>query len=320
MFAVPNIVLTECLPDSLTPSENPVRDLTYIAEENPTRDVTAHRMVSKPTVLREGLSEGLQQEPCFLGAAFKQGIALLLTELEMRVLSPHEAQELWSAGKVLQTLTISPQTKQISEAELSQRPVLMLFKKENTPRGAYKRLYSLLELSKPVPKPRMISSHQPIKQSPLMEALRRGIETGDGAVMFWHTDECKTQQSTLNSSSVDSVTNRRRTTQEARLSTYKRLDSLEETIRELENTLIEIGGRPTADDLYAETTITSQRTSEAKKPPVPPKPSIQVHFLLLLREHFFCFISLLCFFSASVCWDFPLQASDVCALIRLKIS
>lgn len=296
MFAVPHIVLTECLPDSLTPSENPVRNLTTrIAEESPTRDVTAHRVVFRPTVLREGLSKGPQQERCLLDADFKQEVTLLLTELEMRVLSPHEAQELWCTGKVLHTLTISPQTKQVSEAELGQRPVLLRFTTENTPRDAYRLLYSLLELSEPVPKPRMKSSQQPSKQSSLMEALRRGMETGDGAVMFQHTDEFKTQQSTLDNSSVDSLTSRRRMTQEARLSTYKRLDSLEETIRELENTLIEIGGRPTANSLYTETSVTSQRTSEAKKPPVPPKPSIQVTYCRCVN-----FVASFLFFASSL--------------------
>lgn len=305
MSALPHIVLTECLPASPSPSQSPVRDLAnYLVEENPTRDVTGHRVVYKPPVLREGLSGGcaLQQEEYLLDGRFKQEMALLLTERELRVVSPHEAQQLWRTGKVLQTLTISSQTKQISEAELSERPVLMLFQKENTPRDAYKLLHSLVELSKPVPKPRMRFSHQPSQQSSLIEALKRGMETGDGTV-FLLSDGIKTQQSSLDGSSVDSLVSRRRTTPDVRLSTYERLDSLEETIRELENTLIEIGGHPTADDLYAETTTTSlmtgSLTSETKKPPVPPKPSsIQVHCFLLL---------LLCEFSA----PFPLFASSL---------
>ncbi|XP_013878927.1 SRC kinase signaling inhibitor 1 [Austrofundulus limnaeus] len=312
LSAVPHIVLTECLPAALAPSQSPRRDLAnYLVEESPTRDVSGHHVVYKPTVLREGLSGecALQQEEYLLDGNFKQKMALLLTERELRVVSPHEAQQLWRTGKVLQTLTVSSQTKPISEAELSERPVLMLFRKESTPRDAYKLLHSLLELSKPVPKPRVKCSHQPSQQSSLLEALERGMETGDSTVMFL-TDESKTQQSSLDGSSVDSLVSRRRMTPDVRLSTYKRLDSLEETIRELENTLIEIGGHPTADDLYTEATRTSPRTgsltSETRKPAVPPKPSsIQVHCFLLPRE-FSAPLPLFCFFSAGVFWNFTL--------------
>lgn len=291
MSAVPRIVLTECLPASLAPSQSPMSDLAnHLMEENPTRDVTGHRVVCKPTVLREGLAGGcaLQQEKYLLDGSFKQEMALLLTERELRVVSPHEAQQLRRTGVVLQTLTVSSQTEQISEAELSERPVLMLFKKENNPKDAYKLLHSLLELSKPVPKPRMKFSHQPSQRRSLTEALKRGMETGEGTVMLL-ADEIKTQQSSLDGSSADSLVSRRRSTPDVRLSAYKRLDSLEETIRELENTLIELGGHPTADDLYAEATRTSPRTSsltsETKRPPVPPKPSsIQVHCFLPLCE------------------------------------
>jgi len=212
----------------------------------------------------------------------------------MRVVSPSETQELMTMGKVLQTLTISPQTKEVPEAKLNERPVLLRFRKEKTVTEAYKLLYSLLELCKPVPKPRIKSFHQPGQQSSLMEALRRGIVTGESKLTLQHIAEIKIQQSALesNGSSVSSLT---RDKEDVRLSTYKRLDSLEETIRELENTLIEISGHPTTEDLYTETTVNSasvQRTgsltSETKKPPVPPKPpsfspaSFQVHCLLVL--------------------------------------
>uniref|UniRef100_A0A3B4V0A2 SRC kinase signaling inhibitor 1 n=1 Tax=Seriola dumerili TaxID=41447 RepID=A0A3B4V0A2_SERDU len=88
-------------------------------------------------------------------------------------------------------------------------------------------------------------------------------------------------------SSPDSLASRMRTTEDVRRSTYRRLDSLEETIRELENTLIEISGHPTAEQLYTETAIksapaqvTGSPTSETKKPPVPPKPSSSVGKIL----------------------------------------
>ncbi|XP_069004811.1 sickle tail protein-like [Embiotoca jacksoni] len=211
----------------------------------------------------------------------------------MRVVSPLEAQELRrTAGEVLQTLIISPQTKEVSEVQLSERPVLVLFREEKTVREAYKLLYSFLESSKPVPKPRLKSSHHPGLQGSLLEALRRGMETGDYMLTLEHTDEVKmtpeAQQSLVNrtpessgsTSCVDSLASRRRASQDVRRSTYRRLDSLEETIRELENTLIEIGGHPTTEELYTETTTmstpvrtTGSPTSETKKPPVPPKPT-----------------------------------------------
>lgn len=189
------------------------------------------------------------------------------------MLSPQEVQELRTTGGVLQTLTVSPQTKEVSEAQLAERPLLVLFKSEMNVREAYKLLYSLLGLSKPVPKPRIKSSQQPAQQNYLIDALRRGMESGDGMLMLQHTADTQ--------SSAHSPAGKSR---DVRLSTYKRLDSLEETIRELENTLIEISGFPNPELLYVDS-IPSQRpdrlTADAKKPPVPPKPpSIQVDRLL----------------------------------------
>ncbi|XP_041824511.1 SRC kinase signaling inhibitor 1 isoform X3 [Melanotaenia boesemani] len=284
---VPHIVLTECLPTSPSTLEDPVRDLANDhIEETPTEDSTDHDKILKTSISRERHSKGSeslpQQELCVLNRDFKQEVALLLTDLEMRVVSPGEAQELMTTGKILQTLTISPQTQKVSEAELRERPVLVLFWKEKTAAEAYKLLLSLLEWPKPVPKPRIKSSHHPVQQSLLMEALRKGIESGESRLTFKHATEIKMQQSTLesNGSSVSNLTNQRRATQDVRLNAYKRLDSLEETIRELENTLIEISGHPTAELFYTETTSRStpaQRTGgltlETKKPPVPPKPT-----------------------------------------------
>uniref|UniRef100_A0A673X6U6 SRC kinase signaling inhibitor 1 n=1 Tax=Salmo trutta TaxID=8032 RepID=A0A673X6U6_SALTR len=74
--------------------------------------------------------------------------------------------------------------------------------------------------------------------------------------------------------------------EDIRSSTYSRLDSLDETIRELENTLLELSGHPTTVHLSPRTLPTDTAlsdgpdpaqtpgtsTSETKKPPVPPKP------------------------------------------------
>lgn len=223
----------------------------------------------------------------------KEEVALLLTELEVRVLSPFEAQELSRAtGDALQTLTISSQTNEVPEVQLSRRPLLVLLREEKTVRDAYRLLHSLLESSKPLPKPRIKSSLHSGQQSSLAEALRRGIETGDRVLTLQYNTDInppEVQQRSVNSGSAVSVDNKsqRETGEDVRRSTYRRLDSLEETIRELENTLIEISGHPTAERLYTETPTTScpSPTSETKKPPVPPKPpsfspaSIQVHLL-----------------------------------------
>ncbi|XP_069570799.1 uncharacterized protein [Brachyistius frenatus] len=291
LSSVPHIVLTKCLPGSPTTSKDPVRDLARL-EESPSRDWSGHHTAYRNLTSGERHSEGFERLPHW-EQEFKQEVALLLTELEMRVVSPLEAQELRrTAGEVLQTLIISPQTKEVSEVQLSERPVLVLFREEKTVREAYKLLYSFLESSKPVPKPRLKSSHHPGLRGSLLEALRRGMETGDYMLTLEHTDEVKmtpeAQQSLVNrtpessgsTSCVDSLASQRRASQDVRRSTYRRLDSLEETIRELENTLIEIGGHPTAEELYTETTTmstpvrtTGSPTSETKRPPVPPKPT-----------------------------------------------
>ncbi|XP_041813542.1 SRC kinase signaling inhibitor 1 [Chelmon rostratus] len=297
---VPQIVLTECLPASSTVSEDPVRDLANDpAQESPSRDWTGHNNVHQTQISKESDSFGSppQREQCHYKAdvELKQRVALLLTELEVRVLSPVEAQEFSrTTGEGLQTLTISPQTKEVSEAQLSDRPLLVLLREEETVREAYRRLRSLLESSKPMPKPRIKSPLHSVRQSSLLEALRRGIETGDRVLTLQHSTEIKTisnvQQNSMNTtikpsgsaSSFDSLSDQsqRKLREDIRHSTYRRLDSLEETIRELENTLIEIGGHPAVDPLYSEATtksspvqMTGSPTSENRKPPVPPKPS-----------------------------------------------
>ncbi|XP_047427174.1 SRC kinase signaling inhibitor 1 isoform X4 [Mugil cephalus] len=291
---VPHIVLTECLPSS-SPSEDPVRDLANNpVSESPSRDWTGHRSVYESVVSSERHLQGFESPPqrdqCCLDKEREQEVALLLTELEMRVVSPHKARELSRTG-VLQTLTISPEMEEASKVRLSERPLLVLFGEKKTAREAYKLLYSLLESSKPVPKPRVMSSHHPDPHRSLLKTLRRGIETGDSILKLQPTAEIK-RTPQVNESSVSSTpecsesdgsveqpvsASRLRRTEDVRHSTYKRLDSLEETIRELENTLIEISGHPAPEFLYTQTTTAAQGpacvTSEAKKPPVPPKPS-----------------------------------------------
>uniref|UniRef100_A0A3B5PNA0 SRC kinase signaling inhibitor 1 n=1 Tax=Xiphophorus maculatus TaxID=8083 RepID=A0A3B5PNA0_XIPMA len=269
---VPHIVLTECLPNSLTAAENSVRDLAnYPVQDNPAHNLCNQHMVHKNVFSRGIPSEGSK---CVLKQ--DQEISLLLTDMEMRWVSPHKVQELKSID--LKTLTISVQNKDISEAQLNERPVLIIFREGNTLKDTYRLLYSLLESSNPVPKPRLRSFHQHTQQQSLMEALRRGIETGDDVLTFQHADDVRIQQSNCDSKSSSS--SQSRMTKEVRLSTYQRMESLEETIRELENTLIEISSHPTRETLYTESatrSIPAQRTgslmSETRRPPVPPKPA-----------------------------------------------
>ncbi|KAM7371893.1 hypothetical protein PAMP_009095 [Pampus punctatissimus] len=280
---VPHIVLTECLPVSPTASEDPVRDTAnYSVEESPSQDKT-------------GRDSFERSQDCFEeDIEIKEELTLLLTELELRVLSALEAQELSSyMGGILQTLTISPHTKEISEVQLSDRPLLVLFRQEKTVREAYRLLHSLLESSMPVPKARIKSSLHLDQQSSLVKVLKRGIETGDKILTLQNNTEIKmipeVQQSSVNTtlesdgstSSVDSLAkqSQRKIREDVRRSTYMRLTSLEETIRELENTLIEISGHPTSEQIYTEISkscsvqMTGTPTTETEKPPVPPKPS-----------------------------------------------
>ncbi|XP_035766778.1 SRC kinase signaling inhibitor 1 [Neolamprologus brichardi] len=284
---VPHIVLTDCCPASLTNSEDPVRDLgNDLVEETQSQDWTGHHSVGKAIISRGKHSGGFesppQREQCS-DSEFEQEVALLVTDLDMRVVSPLEAQELSETkGDVLHTLIISPQTKELSETQLSHRPLLVLFRVQKTVKEAYELLYSLVASFE------LKFSHAPDQQMSLAEALRSGIETGASMLTFHHKPEIRLMpeiqlssvSSTLNSyGSTRSADTQRRMTEDVRRTTYKRLDSLEETIRELENTLIEISGHATREQLYSQTIINSSpvpttgRPTEAKKPPLPPKPS-----------------------------------------------
>lgn len=328
MPAVPHIVLTECLPAS---SEDPVRDLSGDpVKQSPSLDSGGQNTVHQPQFSNERISfEGLPQTEQIHfkeNDGLKERVALLLTEFEVRVIPRFEAQELSrTTGGALQTLTVSPQAARFSEIQLSCRPLVVHLEEEQTVREAYRLLLSLLESSKPVPKPRKGSSSQAGLQSSLVEALRRGIATGNRVLTLWHNTETKTppeaqqMNETVKSSGFgDAEQNQRKTGEDVRRSTYKRLDSLEETIRELEKTLIEISGHSTAEQLYSEITagspaaqMTASAVSKTRKPPVPPKPSslsppsIQVHADSCSDTARSTF--LLHYFSVGDCWNFTFR-------------
>ncbi|XP_034076319.1 SRC kinase signaling inhibitor 1 isoform X9 [Gymnodraco acuticeps] len=283
LYPVPHIMLTECFLPSHAASEDPVRDSANDPlEESPSRDWTGHNTVHQTTFSKERDSFGSppQREQLCFKEDLRQEVALLLTELEVRVVSPVEAEELSRIlAESLQTLIISTQTSEVPEVQLRARPLLVLLREVKTVKDAYMLLRNLLESSKPVPKPRIKAFPSSVQQCCLVEALRSGIQTGDRVLRLQRNTELNipevklksvniTLQSSGSASSVDSVSNQnqRKAGEDVRFSTYRRLDSLEETIRELENTLIEISGHPMAEQLYTET------TSQTKKPPVPPKP------------------------------------------------
>lgn len=258
MPAVPQIVLTECSPAT-------VMDPTTL---------------SQPTHRQNSSFERSQRKfsPEELPEKEEKQLVLLVTDAEIRVLAPVEVEELrqtFEGG--LGTLKISSETSEMPCQEiLSEQPILVVFQKERTAKDAYRRLHRLLVSMRPAAKPRMKFQHYTGKLERLVDALLTGSESGDRLL--------KLQSSNSSSASVEE---QKPAKQNVCRSTYKRLDSLEETIRELENTLIEIGGHSTVDQLYSGSTASPDlgqaSASETKKPPVPPKPtsfkraSIQVH-------------------------------------------
>lgn len=327
MSPVPHIMLTDCCPASLTNSEDPVRDLgNDLVEGTQSQDWTGHHSVGKTIISRGKHSGGFESPPQRVQCSdseFKQEVALLVTDLDMRVVSPLEAQELSETKRdVLHTLIISPQTKELSETQLSHRPLLVLFRVQKTVKEAYELLYSLVASFE------LKFSHAPDQQMSLAEALRSGIETGASMLTFHHKPEIRLMpelssvSSTLNSNgSTRSADTQRRMTEDVRRTTYKRLDSLEETIRELENTLIEISGHATREQLYSQTIINSSPVpttgspTEAKKPPLPPKPSASSPSSIQVFAYTSCVHScseaassfFLHFFSVDGSWKFTFQ-------------
>lgn len=333
-------MLTEGLPACPTAPEEPVRDLAISsAEKNPSlvwtgSDSSGGRPVAE-----------LRSQRCFgEDVELKKDLALLLTEQEMRVLTSLEAQELSSTMEgLLQTLTVSAQTPAVSDVQLGDLPLLVFFTEEKTVRDAYRLLRSLLGSPKPVPKPRTKSCGHLGRRRCLMKALTRGIETGDATLTLQHSADTNTTPEVTRESNGSTrsglslaETGPSKAREDVRQSAYKRLDSLEETIRELENTLMEISGHSTAEQLYTGSPSTRRPgrttdtpTPEAQKPPVPPKPSsfkpasIQVHCFHLLCPFLCCFISGRPWELSNVCFLLPgdvrsllFTGADVCRPVR----
>lgn len=314
---MPHIVLTECLPTS---SEDPVRGLTSDAvKPRPQLDRGGQNIVCQPQV------SALDISPSQLGSKRPVGsegkLALLLTDLEVRAIPLLEAQELCrTSGEALHTLTVSGLTEKIPQIQLSRRPLVIQLQEEQTVREAYKLLLSLLEPSTPVPKPRRGScSGSGGQRSSLVEALRSGAETGERILKLKsNTEALKMSSLAIDRRSHDSEESQRRRQSGGKVggSAYKRLDSLEETIRELEQTLMEIGGHSSVEQLYIETDTRSPAppptaTKGPWKPPVAPKPSCPSTVLVQVDANRRCMLCLWFFllhcFSVGDCWSFTFR-------------
>ncbi|XP_067088840.1 SRC kinase signaling inhibitor 1 [Osmerus mordax] len=329
------IVLTECSSVPTPASEGSVRDQTQgPSPVSHTPGETGPHMVSQTQPSQERVPVGqprkaaplreLKIQESFEEVGEKrEELSLVLTELDVRAMSPSEAQGLGRVvGEALRTLTLPLEERKAEEnldVSLSESPILVLFREAVTVREAYSQLHTLLETPRPVPKPRAgscpsglsrVSSPPnprlclpPDQQESLGEALRRGMDTGGRALTLSPSRVAvetlidQSQQSPAaaplrSNGSAGTEAGLARASQRARgedirSSTYRRLDSLEETIRELEITLLEISGYPSTQLLHPQNPSSdapqgedsapgqtpSAPASEHRKPPVPPKPS-----------------------------------------------
>uniref|UniRef100_A0AAV2KK14 Actin interacting protein 3-like C-terminal domain-containing protein n=1 Tax=Knipowitschia caucasica TaxID=637954 RepID=A0AAV2KK14_KNICA len=251
MSAVPQIVLTECSP---IPLMDPAHSLDSYSKSSQ-RPTSAFKQSST----NAGDFVVPEKE--------EKQLVLLLTDSDVRVLTSLDMEELERPTKdSMHTIDISQRTTELSSQEvLGKLPCKVVFQKEKTAKDAYTRLHSLLVSTRPLPKPRTKSSACLSPLESLTEGLKRGGETGERFLQL--------KRNNGSSASTDA--------QNVCRTTYKRLDSLEETIRELENTLIEIGGHSTVTQLYYGSTAISDPgqtySTETKKPPVPPKPTSLNH-------------------------------------------
>ncbi|KAJ7992388.1 hypothetical protein DPEC_G00278000 [Dallia pectoralis] len=359
---VPRIVLTECISVPPTPPECIAIDLTQDREEsrhvNPTHGeaVPQYQEASEgsdpsgpPQRKPPGRRQRRIQESPETGedAGGREEASLLLTELDVRLVSRSEARRLQeTAGETLLTVTVPTQPSEGGYAtRLGGGALLLLFRDTVTVRGAYEQLLGLLgcegDCSRLLSAPGARRLQSDVASPPLVsriavsadqlvvlrEALRRGLETGDKVLMLAPSARTESIPTTLHHQSSVEVAVKPNGSAgnladhahahagrgqslckpggDIKGSTYKRLDSLEETIRELENTLLEISGHPNTEYLYAPelptdtllpgTPETAQspatRTTEillseapdpaetpagsaakTQKPPVPPKP------------------------------------------------
>ncbi|KAJ3600441.1 hypothetical protein NHX12_031424 [Muraenolepis orangiensis] len=283
---LPQIVLTECLSASSSPPpEAPVRDVTGAQEHAGRGGFPGWTGVSGVPSSSPLRWEPLDPRALEGDGERREDLVLVLSEPEVRVVSPVEAHGLSRSrpdGMQMLVLPPPPHAGRPSGETLRDRPALVLFRVKVTVREAYWLLYSHLAGATPGSGSSSCS---------LPGALRRGMETGDRVLKlqpasgpekppraFAHNTH--PESSSPDGPGGSGKSPRGSKGEDVRHSTFRRLDSLEETIRELENTLLELSGQPPSrpGEPCREshgggggTTTTSPPTG---RPPVPPKPSV----------------------------------------------
>ncbi|KAJ8365996.1 hypothetical protein SKAU_G00148270 [Synaphobranchus kaupii] len=234
-----------------------------------------------------------------------EGLVLLLTDREVRALSRTEAQSiLREGGEEVQTMTLPVRTpddagrfRSLCVSDLSCAPLALFFREPLTVSEAYSLLLALLEM---VPEP---GPPEPVdsagQQSPsqgaaesaprvrvprgdlgqLKEAVKLGVRTGRTTLEVplragmegTAADPGQTRELPVSEPNQAEAGHLRRSTgEDIRSSTYRRLRSLEDTIRELEDALQEFGVQPSLPgDAPGPATTPSPNKP---RPPVPPKP------------------------------------------------
>lgn len=125
-------MLTECFPALPIASEDPIRDLAnHPVKDDPAEYGDIQYTVKICDIFRIPPQEG--QHNFKEDVESKERVSLLLTELEVRVISCVDAQELSrTTGEALQVLIILTQTTVVSEIQLSGRPLLVFIEEEQT--------------------------------------------------------------------------------------------------------------------------------------------------------------------------------------------
>ncbi|KAJ8254240.1 hypothetical protein COCON_G00208520 [Conger conger] len=214
---------------------------------------------------------GERQEPW-------EGLGLLVTDRDVRVLSGPEAQTVVrERGDEVQTMTLPVQTPDESRTfhgipDLSRTPLVLLFREAVRVSEAYRLLLALLETGREAEPAQSPSGTRPPRRElgPLKQAVRLGVRTGRRTLEVPlaepgdHLPEPGVPEP--NRARAGQFTSSQG--EDIRSSTYRRLGSLEETIRELETALQEFGVHPTAPSDAPVSTPAPSKT----RPPVPPKP------------------------------------------------
>ncbi|XP_048847714.1 SRC kinase signaling inhibitor 1 isoform X8 [Brienomyrus brachyistius] len=240
----------------------------------------------------------------------KEELALVVTDRQLKVSPRNEAQELIRKNKQPLRIMSIPTHKPGGPCEiyylrdnpsgpfLSSAPLFVLFKEPLEVKEAYRCLEALLdeEGEAETVGSESVSSGSKIKLprkqlAILRKATRQGAETRCRTLSLCPDIEtqvggtCKNVERTSDRLAAPVESQPKATllhgsqAEDIRSSTYRRLDSLEETIRQLETTLQEIGAHPACSfleqgtDEIATVAFETSHSPDKKKPPIPPKPT-----------------------------------------------